>query len=178
MWHLYVYPPRQVALPVRATLSSVFPGPGVLSTSTVPLVGRLLEVDLDAIAGSGFAVPVGLDLVATLQPLFMRRQRCVGLNEPVPPGTPLPAVGLSKLLCWGDLPIVVQGDSVVLPFATAEKADGIHAWLASGEGVFTWEYLLSVMSIGLFQWTLSATTPMWYHSRRGWLVTDLWRRTQ
>ena len=149
-WRLYVYPPRQVVLPVRATSSSVFPGPGVRSTSTVPMVGPRLEVDLDAIASSGFAVSVGLDLVATLQPLFMRRQRCVGLNDPVPPGAPPQAVGLSKLLCWGELPIVVQGDSVVLPFATAEKAEGIHAWLASGEGVFTWEYLLTVMSIGLF----------------------------
>ena len=59
-------------------------------------------------------------------------------------------MGLSKLLCWGELTIVVQGDSVVLPFATAEKAEGITAWLANGSGVFTWEYLISVMSISLF----------------------------
>ena len=126
-----------------------------------------MEVDLDAIASSGFAVPVGRDLVATLQPLYMRRQRCVGLNDPVPPGAPLPAVGLSKLLCWGELPIVVQGDSVVLPFATAEEAEGIRAWLANGAGVFTWEYLLSVMSIGLFHVDVIS-----------WLVEGLWRRTQ
>ena len=45
---------------------------------------------------------------------------------------------------------MVQGDSVVLPFATEEKAEAIRAWLASGTGIFTWEYLLTVMSIGLF----------------------------
>ena len=89
-------------------------------------------------------------VIGTLLPLFMRRKRCEGLNDPGPSNAVQQAVGLSKLLCWGDLPIVVQGDSVVLPFATDEKVEAIGAWLATGTGVFTWEYLLTVMSIGLF----------------------------
>ena len=116
-WRLCVYPPRQVVQPVRAPMSNGFPGPGVLTTSTAPLVDGLMEEDL---------------------------------NDPVLPGAILPAVGLSKFLCWGDLAIVVQGDSVVLPFATEEKAEAIRSWLAMGAGIFTWEYLLTVMSIGLF----------------------------
>jgi len=114
-WRLYVYPPRQDDLPVRAQLTGGLPGSGVLTTSTTPLVGSLLDVDLDAIASSGFAVQGGRDMVATLLPLFMRRRRCESLNDPVP-STAIPsALGLSKILCWGDLPIVVQGDSVVFP---------------------------------------------------------------
>jgi hypothetical protein len=135
-WRLYAYPLRQDVLLVRAPLTSGLPGSGVLTTSTAPLVGSLMEVDLDAIASSGFAVQGGRDMVATLQPLFMRRTRCESLNDPVPSSAILPAVGLSKLVCWGDLPIVVQGDSVALPFATEASfnvSGGFHVGVIGRE---------------------------------------------
>ena len=113
-------------------------------------VGGQLHVDLGAIASTGFAVQGSRDMVGTLLPLFMRRKRCESLNDLVPASAVQQAMGLSKLLCLGELPIVVQGGSVVLPFATDEKAEAISAWLTSGTGVFTWEYLLTGMPIGLF----------------------------
>ena len=45
--------------------------------------------------------------------------------SPVPPGSSATVVGLGKILCWGELPLIVRGDSVVLPFASAEDAASI-----------------------------------------------------
>ena len=108
-----------------------------------------MEVDLNAIAGSGFAVQSGRDLVATSTPLYATAALC-GPQRPCSTGCSPSSCGAIQASVLGELTIVVQGDSVVLPFATAEKAEGIRAWLANGSGVFTWEYRLSVMSIGLF----------------------------
>ena len=74
----------------------------------------MLDVDLDAIARSSYAVQGSRDMIGTLQSMFQRRTRCEGLNAPVPPGSSETIVGLGKILCWGELPLIVRGDSVPL----------------------------------------------------------------
>ena len=119
---------------MRTPGTSGLPKTGAFTTSTAPLVSSMIDVDLDAIARSGFAVQ---DMVGTLLSLFIGRKRCEGLINPVPSNAVQQAVGLSKLIRWGELSLMVLGDSVVLPFATDEKADTISAWLATGMDVFT-----------------------------------------
>ena len=110
-----------------------------------------LDVDLDAIARSSYAVQGSRDMIGTLQSMFQKRTRCEGLNAPVPQESSATVVGLGKILCWGELPLVVRGASVVLPFATDESATSIITWLDSGSGVFTWAFLRTHVSIGLFK---------------------------
>ena len=83
--------------------------------------------------------------------MFQKPTRCEGLNAPVPQGSSATVVGLGKILCWGELPLIVRGDSVVLPFASAEDAASIVSWLDSGSGSFTWAFLRTHVSIGLFK---------------------------
>ena len=47
--------------------------------------------------------------------------------------------------------MIVRGDSVVLPFASAEDAASIVRWLDSGSGSFTWAFLRTHVSMGLFK---------------------------
>ena len=46
---------------------------------------------------------------------------------------------------------MVRGDSVVLPFASEDGAQEIIRWLETGTGVFTWAFLYSSISLGLFR---------------------------
>jgi hypothetical protein len=82
--------------------------------------------------------------------MFQKSSRCSGLNEPVPRYT-ASVVGLSKILCWEELPLAIRGNSVVLPFASNESAASISRWLDSGSGVFTWGFIKANVSIGLFR---------------------------
>ena len=99
MWHLYVYPPRQEFLQVRTPGTSGLPKTGAFTTSTAPWVSSMIDVDLDAIASSGFAVQGSRDMVGTLLTLFIGRKRCVGLNDPILSSAVQQPVRLSKLLC-------------------------------------------------------------------------------
>ena len=109
------------------------------------------DVDLNMIAGSSFAIQGSRDIVGTLQSMFQKRAICEGLNDSVPQGSTRAVVGLGKVLCWGALPLVVRGNSVVLPFAADNDAQGIVHWLKAGERVFIWAFLYSVISLGLFR---------------------------
>ena len=84
-------------------------------------------------------------MIGTLQSMFQKRTRCEGLNAPVPQGSSATVVGLGKILCWGELPLVVRWASVVLPFASDESAASIITWLDSGS-VFTWAFLRTHVS--------------------------------
>ncbi len=47
--------------------------------------------------------------------------------------------------------MIVRGDSVVLPFDSDESAASIITLLDSGSGAFTWAFLRTHVSIGLFK---------------------------
>jgi hypothetical protein len=73
------------------------------------------------VSRSSYAVQGSPDMVGALQSLFQKRTRCEGLHEPVPQGSSATVVG--------ELPLIVRGDSVVLPFASDKAAATIIAWL-------------------------------------------------
>ena len=145
----YLFPAKWMERPGQERWQKPFPVSIVSSTSDASLVGGMLDVDLDAIARSSYAVQGSRDMIGTLQSMFQRRTRCEGLNAPVPPGSSATVVGLGKILCWGELPLIVRGDSVVLPFASAEDAASIIRWLDTGSGSFTWAFLRTHVSMGM-----------------------------
>ena len=150
-WRWYLFPLKRDIRPTphvgQVDLSRV----GSSSVSAADLVQGMRDVDLDMIAGSSFAVQGSRDFIGTLQSMFQKRTRCEGLNDPVPSSATRFVVGLEKILCWGALPLVVRGDSVVLPFASEDGAKGIIRWLETGTGVFTWAFLYSSISLGLLR---------------------------
>ena len=150
-WRWYLFPLKRDIQPAphvgQVDLSRV----GSSSVSAADLVQGMKDVDLDMIAGSSFAVQGSRNYIGTLQSMFQKRTRCEGLNDPVPSSATRFVVGLEKILCWGALPLVVRGDSVVLPFASEDGAKGIIRWLETGTGVFTWAFLYSSISLGLLR---------------------------
>ena len=66
MWRLFVYPPRQDVLQVGTPGTSDLPTSFVVPASTAPWVSDMMDVDLGAIASSGFAVRGSRDMVGTL----------------------------------------------------------------------------------------------------------------
>ena len=150
-WKWYLFPAKGIDRQGQERWQEPLPVSIVSSASVASLVGGMLDVDLDAIARSSYAVQGSRDMIGTLQSMFQKPTRCEGLDAPVPPGSSASVVGLGKILCWGELPLIVRGDSVVLPFASAEDSASIVSWLDSGSGSFTWVFLRTHVSIGLFK---------------------------
>jgi len=110
--------------------------------------GVTSDVDLDEVASGTFVVKESGSIMETLLPLFQRRERCAPLNVQLPEGSEKRLIGLQRLVRWDELPVVVRGETVVLPFSNGGSSSEIM--ISLGSEPLSWEFVVTNMTVGLF----------------------------